>query len=181
MKTRESLPLPRPPAFLLTVHDVIPVRLPSGTRAMVDLPVPFTQADFQHLHRILALYIEDAVNEGPPTAVSDQSEECMPYLKAGETPAQRIQREIDDNAAVTGLLANERRTVEALTQERDRLRDALREAARIAMDGPLIVPSGRHTFLSEECKAMAFAISAKIRALTAYPKVEPQGEGERDG
>lgn len=40
-------------------HDVIPVRLPSGTKATVILPRPFTEADAEHMAKFLALYIEE--------------------------------------------------------------------------------------------------------------------------
>lgn len=33
---------------------------------------------------------------------------CIPYLKDGETPAQRIERDIADNEALCQLLARER-------------------------------------------------------------------------
>lgn len=39
--------------------DVIPVRLPSGTKAIVQLPRPFTLEDGVHLMNFLSLYIED--------------------------------------------------------------------------------------------------------------------------
>ena len=39
---------------------------------------------------------------------------CEPYLKDGETPAQRIQRERLDNFAALELLAREKRKTEAL-------------------------------------------------------------------
>jgi len=47
-------------------------------------------------------------------ALRAEVEACLPYLKEGETPAERIQREIDDNAAVLSLLAKSRADVEAL-------------------------------------------------------------------
>jgi hypothetical protein len=36
--------------------DTIPVRLPSGSKAIVQLPRPFTTADAVHLIRFLAQY-----------------------------------------------------------------------------------------------------------------------------
>jgi hypothetical protein len=47
-------------------------------------------------------------------ALRAEVEACGPYLKEGETPAERIQREIDDNAAVLSLLAKSRAEVERL-------------------------------------------------------------------
>lgn len=58
VKTPGSLPPPRPPGPLRN-FDVIPVRLPSGTRAAVHLPRPFTRADAAHLQAVLALYVEE--------------------------------------------------------------------------------------------------------------------------
>ena len=45
-------------------------------------------------------------------------EECAPYLKDGETPIQRIERDFKDSQALLAMLAKDR-------AERDRLRDAL--------------------------------------------------------
>lgn len=39
-------------------------------------------------------------------------DECAPYLKVGETPAERIKREFLDCQAVTSLLAEARRIIE---------------------------------------------------------------------
>ena len=41
-------------------------------------------------------------------------EACTPYLKDGETPAERIQRERKDTEAMTRLYAKERAKTEAL-------------------------------------------------------------------
>ena len=41
---------------------------------------------------------------------------CVPYLKTGETPAERIQREIDDNVLLLELLAKEKKENEALRE-----------------------------------------------------------------
>lgn len=48
------------------------------------------------------------------TPQPDFTAECAPYLKDGETPANRIQREIDENAALLGLLAEERAKAELM-------------------------------------------------------------------
>jgi hypothetical protein len=50
--------------------DTIPVRLPSGTKAVVLLPRPFTIEDAEHMRKFLALYIEDAA----PSPQSKQEE-----------------------------------------------------------------------------------------------------------
>jgi predicted RNase H-like nuclease (RuvC/YqgF family) len=47
-------------------------------------------------------------------ALRAEVEACAPYLKEGETPAERIKREIDDNAAVLSLLTKSRAEVERL-------------------------------------------------------------------
>lgn len=39
--------------------DEIPVRLPSGSKAIVRLPRPFTRKDATHLVQFLAAYIEE--------------------------------------------------------------------------------------------------------------------------
>lgn len=39
---------------------------------------------------------------------ADLLEACVPYLKPGETPAQRIQRDVADNEGLCLLLAKER-------------------------------------------------------------------------
>lgn len=40
-------------------YDDIPVRLPSGTKAIVKLPRPFTLEDGVHLMNFLSLHIEE--------------------------------------------------------------------------------------------------------------------------
>jgi hypothetical protein len=50
--------------------DTIPVRLPSGTKAVVLLPRPFTPEDAEHMLKFLALYIEEA----DPSPLSKQEE-----------------------------------------------------------------------------------------------------------
>lgn len=52
---------------------------------------------------------------GQPLSAETVLAECAKYLKEGETVAERIQREIDDNAAVCRLLAQERREVKRLS------------------------------------------------------------------
>lgn len=47
-------------------RDIIPVRLPSGAKAVVDLPRPFTVADATHLVSFLTQYIEDEVHGPAP-------------------------------------------------------------------------------------------------------------------
>jgi hypothetical protein len=44
--------------------DDVPVRLPSGTKAVVRLPRPFTLADGVHLMDFLSNYIEETKREG---------------------------------------------------------------------------------------------------------------------
>lgn len=44
--------------------DDVPVRLPSGTKAVVRLPRPFTLADGVHLMDFLSNYIEETKQEG---------------------------------------------------------------------------------------------------------------------
>ena len=51
-------------------------------------------------------------------------EACAPYLKDGETPAQRIERERKDGAAVLGLLAKEKRRVAELEADKNGLSEA---------------------------------------------------------
>lgn len=45
--------------------DDVPVRLPSGSRAVVRLPRPFTSQDAAHLISFLSGYIEDALIAAP--------------------------------------------------------------------------------------------------------------------
>lgn len=50
-----------------TSYDEIPVRLPSGTKAVVMLPRPFTIKDARHLVQFLSAYVEDkALSDTPP-------------------------------------------------------------------------------------------------------------------
>jgi hypothetical protein len=42
--------------------DIIPIRLPSGGKAIVRLPRPFTLADGVHLMNFLSEYIEEKNN-----------------------------------------------------------------------------------------------------------------------
>lgn len=48
--------------------DEIPVRLPSGTKAVIKLPRVFTIEDGVHLMNILSLYITDKTGEVVPLA-----------------------------------------------------------------------------------------------------------------
>lgn len=48
-------------------YDDIPVRLPSGSKAIVRLPRPFTTEDAKHLMVFLANYIEDKEREQLPS------------------------------------------------------------------------------------------------------------------
>lgn len=41
--------------------DVIPIRLPSGTKATVFLPRPFTTEDATHFVQFIAQYIEENI------------------------------------------------------------------------------------------------------------------------
>jgi len=47
-------------------RDTIPVRLPSGSKAIIDLPRPFTVADATHLVAFLTQYIEDEIHGAAP-------------------------------------------------------------------------------------------------------------------
>lgn len=55
-------------------------------------------------------------------------EDCAKYLKEGETPAQRIQREIDDNHAVLGLLAAARAELEVARKIVNAARDCANDS-----------------------------------------------------
>ncbi len=46
-------------------QDVIPVRLPSGSKATVFLPRPFTSEDATHFVLFIAQYIEDKAKGEP--------------------------------------------------------------------------------------------------------------------
>lgn len=62
------------------------------------------------------------------THLCAQLDACESYLKDGETPAARIQREIDDNAALLGLMALDKKRIAELETE---LAEARKEAARL--------------------------------------------------
>lgn len=47
-------------------YDEIPVRLPSGTKAIVKLPRVFTLADGVHLMNFLSMYLTDKTGEPLP-------------------------------------------------------------------------------------------------------------------
>lgn len=57
--------------------DVIDIRLPSGTKATVKLPDPFTLADGVHLMNFLSAYIEEEINRPIQQA-------ALPVAKVGE-------------------------------------------------------------------------------------------------
>jgi hypothetical protein len=57
----------------MSEFDDIPIRLPSGTKAIVRLPRPFTTEDAQHLSKFLALYIEDDWPKGHRDMIEGQS------------------------------------------------------------------------------------------------------------
>ncbi len=46
-------------------QDVIPIRLPSGSKATVILPRPFTTEDATHFVLFIAQYIEDKAKGEP--------------------------------------------------------------------------------------------------------------------
>lgn len=46
-----------------------------------------------------------------------------------------------------------------------KLESALEDAAKIAMDGPLLPSAGECRYMSDECKAMALQIASRIRDL----------------
>jgi len=56
-------------------YDEIPVRLPSGTKAVVILPRPFTPEDAEHMRKFLALYIEEAEPEAAAAPSPQQEKE----------------------------------------------------------------------------------------------------------
>lgn len=60
--------------------DTIPVRLPSGTKAIVQLPRPFTLDDGVHLMNFLSLYLE----EKQAAAVAKEGGAMGDDLKGGE-------------------------------------------------------------------------------------------------
>ena len=83
--------------------------------------------------------------------LSDQQEkaqrlidECAPYLKEGETPAERIKRDFLDCQAVTALLAKERQraqNAEGMAECMRMVRDELVEAGIIdAGVAPMFIP-----------------------------------------
>lgn len=72
---------------------------------------------------------EALIEQGRREAREELLKECAPYLKEGETPAQRIKREFDDAQALLGLLAKAR-------AERDAAIEALNEKGRES-DGQL--------------------------------------------
>lgn len=49
----------------LCTGDLIPIRLPSGTKATVFLPRPFTTEDATHFVCFIAQYIEDITKDKP--------------------------------------------------------------------------------------------------------------------
>lgn len=51
--------------------------------------------------------------------------DCEEYLKPGETPAERIQREIDDCLSLIEMLVKKQRRIKELEAENARLREAL--------------------------------------------------------
>jgi hypothetical protein len=56
--------------------DTIPVRLPSGTKAIVQLPRPFTLADGVHLMNFLSLYIEENQGQGSANNSAEGEKAC---------------------------------------------------------------------------------------------------------
>lgn len=53
--------------------DTIPVRLPSGRKAVVLLPTVFTAQDAAHLTKFLALYTEESISADFPEAIKDDT------------------------------------------------------------------------------------------------------------
>lgn len=103
---------------------------PYGTRKFSAAPHNGARCD-----RSVALYNADQMH-AYASALSEarcaQLAECAQYLKDGETPAQRIQREIDDNAAVLGLLAKERARCAQMVKALERCREMVGHPDNIA-------------------------------------------------
>jgi serine/threonine-protein kinase RIO1 len=55
-------------------YDTIPVRLPSGTKAFIRLPRPFTLKDGIHLMNFLGGYIEEVAPKDDAAPLSKQEE-----------------------------------------------------------------------------------------------------------
>lgn len=73
-----------PTPFSNVGRDMVPVRLPSGSKAILDLPRPFTVADATHLCAWIVQYIE-----------GEQAEEAHDLVapNAPVTTRQRAQEE----------------------------------------------------------------------------------------
>lgn len=56
-------------------HDEIPVRLPSGTKAIVLLPKVFTIEDGVHMMNFLSAYITDKTGEVLPLPTKEPHEQ----------------------------------------------------------------------------------------------------------
>ena len=78
--------------------------------------------------------------EGDARALRKMVADCEPYLKDGETPAQRIERERRDTEAVLTLLVREKQKTERLAAalnliaERTGSEDPCRALVQIARD-----------------------------------------------
>ena len=60
--------------------------------------------------------------------------DCEQYLKEGETPAQRIKREIEDCLSLMKLLEKEKLKSESLEAENAKFKEAVSEVVRLLWD-----------------------------------------------
>lgn len=149
-------------------HDVMPEPFdwcyewdgPYGTRKFSAAPHNGARCD-----RSVALYNADqmrayaaALSEARCAQLQAERDACAPYLKEGETPAQRIQREIDDNVGVLGLLAKERARCAQMVEALEKARSRVKHWRRAGID--------------DETLALLDA------ALTAARKVRPNDQGK---
>ena len=94
--------------------------------------------------------------------------DCGEYLKEGETPAERIDREIKDCLSMMKMLEKEKRKSEALAAERDalaaeveRLSEALlvygKKVRDYTHENSFLSDSG-YDWLNEDCGTLALSI-----------------------
>lgn len=103
---------------------------------------------------------------------------CAPYLKDGETPAERIERERKDLTATVGMLANERRRAEDLFQQcrlgfeyREELRARVAELESAAL--AVLGCNDRCCIQSPQCPAQCQA-DEKLRRLVQSAGAVPE-------
>ena len=133
----------------------------------------------EHSDKTLAQIV--AVQADELAALRALLEACAPYLKEGETPAERIERERKDLTATVGMLAAERRRSEDLFKQcrlgfeyREELRARVAELE--AAGRAVLECNDKACMMTTRCPAQCQADQTMRAALRASTKPVPDDD-----